>query len=170
MLCAMSLFVNFVVLTQIPIFQHAYEGNHPNGEVLLAGGSLFVFIAATTVYLIAHTGVVNILGIVLLHFVLAPLVIFTFRNPMVYVILFAFLFVLFCILSENNRTYRFIRFFLVPYIPTAVLMCFIYLTQFTNLLDYDNTPHSGAWVILPIMIVTTIFGSALIIKRNIEPS
>jgi len=97
MLCAMSLFVNFVVLTQIPIFQHAYEGNHPNGEVLLAGGSLFVFIAATTVYLIAHTGVVNILGIVLLHFVLAPLVIFTFRNPMVYVILFAFLFVLFCI-------------------------------------------------------------------------
>ncbi len=114
MLCASMLYINFIMLTEIQLWGQGYNNNT---EVLLLGGSIFVFISATTVYLIAHTGIGNILGIVLLHFLGAPLIIFISGNPITYVILFVFMFILLCSISENDRITRFIRFLLIPYIP-----------------------------------------------------
>jgi len=166
MLCAVSLFVNFIVFTQIPIVEYGFGGEHINYTVLI-GGSLFVFIAATTTYLIAHTGLANILGIVLLHFIVAPLVIFVFNHPMAYVILFVFLFALFCSVSENSIKNRFMRLFLIPYIPLATSLFLIYMMDYSG--AWYISDRYSTWKILIFMTVTTIFGSAFIIKQNAEP-
>lgn len=128
MLCALTLCINFIVLTQIPITRNGFGGEFISPEIII-GVSSFVFISSTTIYLIAHTGLGNILGVVLAHLLGAPLVVLIFRNPIAYVILFAFMFILLCIISENDRITRFIRFFLIPYIPLAITMLFIYLVQ-----------------------------------------
>ncbi len=165
-LCALMLYTNFIVLTQMPIIRNGFGGEFIDSEVLI-GGSAFVFISATTTYLIAHTGVSNILGIVLLHFLGAPLVVLIFGDPIAYVILFVFMFIMLCMISENDRITRFVRFFLVPYIPLAIIVLFIYLVQFADKLSSNDIE---VWHILLTMTVGTIFGSALIIKRNIKPS
>lgn len=167
MLCALMLFVNFMVLIQMPFVEYGFGEKHVNYAVFVIGGSFFVFVSAVSVYLIAHTGVANILGIVLLHFVGPPLAILLFQHFLAYVILFVFLFVLFCNVSVNSPGNRFIRFFLIPYIPMAILVFLVYMIDYSG--TWYFTDEYSEWTILVSMIVATIFGSALIIKRNIEP-
>jgi len=169
MLCALMLYINFIVLIKITItahvdFRHLFEYS----SILFV--SVFVFLVSTLVYLIAHTGVRTILGILILHLIVLPFIGILSGTHVLYVMLFALLFPLFYFISDNNPTYRFIRFFLIPYIPLTVFICSINIIEPGFLVAQSKLAFVWGWVTILLMLISAIFGSALIIKHNMEPS
>jgi len=132
--------------------------------------SAFVFFVSTLVYLIAHTGVATILGILMLHLVVLPFIGVVSGTPVLYVTLFLLLFPLFYFTSDNYPTYRFIRFFLIPYIPLAVFISSFNLVGSGFIMVQNELTWLWGWLTVLLMLISLIFGSALIIKHNIKPS
>lgn len=166
MFCASSLFINFMVLIQMPIIKVS-GGHYEFVPSYVLGMNIFVFVLAILVYLIAHTGVANILGIIILHLVLPLFSGVLGGIPAIYLTLFLTLFSVFYFIPENNPVYRFIRYFLIPYIPLALLLCAIYIYES---LDNHIQTSIPIWIIIPLLMTATIFGSTFLIKRNIEPT
>lgn len=167
-LCALMVYINFGVLMQIRIVLDQGFWYTPEYSSIIMM-SAFVFFSSILVYLIAHTGVRTILGILILHLTVLPFVGVFSGSPMLYVMLFLVLFPLFYFITENNPTYRFIRFFLIPYVPLAVFISSINLVRISDLLKLDGATYLWGWTTILLMLISGIFGSALIVKRNIEP-
>jgi len=149
MFCALSLFMNFMVLIQMPIIKVS-GGHYEFVPSYVIGMSVFVFVLAILVYLITHTGVANILGVIILHSITVPLSGLLIGMPIIYLGLFFMLFPLFYFIAENNSVYRFIRYFLIPYIPLALLLASVYIYES---LDNDIQTSIPIWMIIPLLMM-----------------
>ncbi len=167
--CALMLYINFAVLMDIGIPVHkGFRSIFQYSSILTA--SVFVFFTSTLVYLIAHTSVATILGILLLHLVVLPFIGTMSGSPVLYLMLFLLLFPLFYSISENNPIYRFIRFFLIPYIPLTIFIGSINLLNPLNVvLAQNELVYTWAWVTILLMAISLIFGSVMIVRHNLEP-